>query len=70
MPTNDTATALADLLLALERRTRGITGRQFENSVSPAMGDAFVKAWLALGRDAADIPAEWQDMADSYGEIG
>ena len=35
----------------------------------PLMADAFVKGWLALGRDRLDIPGEWQDMADSFAEL-
>jgi hypothetical protein len=60
---------LAALVDALERRTRGETGRRFENIVSPAMAGAFVKAWLALGRDPIDIPSEWRDMADTLLDI-
>ena len=58
--------ALEALVDALLRRTKGMTGRQFENFASPAMGVALVKAWAALGRNPDDIPGEWQDMADSY----
>jgi hypothetical protein len=61
-----TEEALAALVTALERRTNGMTGRQFENMVSPAMGAAFVQGWTALGRNPDDIPGEWQDMADSF----
>ena len=64
-----TEEALAALVEALERRTNGLTGRQFENMVSPAMGIAFVNAWVALGRDRDEIPGAWQDMADSYAEL-
>ena len=64
-----TETALDALITSLERRTNGMTGRQFENMVSPAMGIAFVHGWIALGRNPDDIPGEWQDMADSYNEL-
>ena len=64
-----TEKALDALITALERRTNGLTGRQFENMVSPRMGAAFVQGWLALGRNPADIPGEWQDMADSLNEL-
>lgn len=67
---SDTKEPLANLLDALARRTRGLTGRQFDNTVSPAMGKAFVDGWIALGRNPANIPGEWQDMADSYEDIG
>ena len=62
----DITEALEGLITALERRTRGLTGRQFENTVSPLMADSFVKGWLALGRDRLEIPGEWQDMANSF----
>ncbi len=65
----DVIAALDALLTALDRRTRGLTARQFEHTVSPAMGSAFVKGWLAVGREPLDIPGEWQDMADSFEEI-
>ena len=61
--------ALTALINALERRTRGLTGRQFENMISPAMADAFVTGWVALGRNRLEIPGEWQDMADSFSEL-
>ena len=66
----DAATALRDLVDALDRRTRGLTGRQFESMVSPAMGAAYVNAWHTLGLNGDDIPAEWQGMADSYNDLG
>jgi hypothetical protein len=67
---SDVKTEALDLLVsALERRTRGVLPRQFANMVSPAMADAFVKAWAALDRNPHDIPAEWQEMADSYAEM-
>lgn len=66
---HDVTKALDALITALDRRTNGMTGRQFENAVSPAMGVAFVNGWLALGRNRDDIPGDWQDMADSYSEL-
>ncbi len=66
---HDVTEALDALITALERRTRGLTGRQFENTVSPLMADSFVKGWLALGREALDIPGEWQDMAGRFAEL-
>lgn len=68
--TTELETALTALVSALERRTNGVTGRQFDNMVSPAMADAFVRAWNALGRNRLDIPGEWQDMADTFLDIG
>lgn len=62
--------ALEALIDALERRTNGMTGRQFENAVSPAMAGAFVKGWIAIGRNEDDIPGNWLDLADTYAEIG
>lgn len=67
---SDTTKALEALIVALERRTDGLTGRQFERMVSPAMADAFVKGWLALNRNPDDIPGDWQDAADTFAEIG
>jgi hypothetical protein len=64
-----TEKALDALVTALERRTNGMTGRQFENMVSPAMGAAFVQGWIALDRNPDDIPGEWQDMADIFNEL-
>lgn len=66
---NDPIKALDALITALERRTDGMTGRQFQNAVSPRMADAFVQGWLALGRNEYDLPGDWQDMADTYAEI-
>ncbi len=64
-----TAEALDALISALNRRTDGLTGRQFEYMVSPSMADAFVRGWLALGRNAQDIPIEWQDLANAFAEM-
>lgn len=61
--------ALELLVTALERRTHGLTGRQFENMISPAVADAFVKSWDALGRPADDIPGEWLDLADTFANL-
>jgi hypothetical protein len=62
--------ALAALVDAIDRRTRGCSGRQFENIVSPAMADAFLSAWRALGRDHETLSPEWHDMAATYADIG
>lgn len=64
-----TEKALDALITALERRTNGMTGRQFENMVSPGMGAAFVQGWIALGRNPEDIPGGWQDMADCFAKL-
>lgn len=63
-----TEAALRDLISALDRRTRGLTGRQFENMISPGIAAAFVAGWLAIGNNPADIPGEWEDMADGFGD--
>jgi hypothetical protein len=62
----DTTKALDDLVTALDKRTQGMTGRQFENAVSPRIAKAFVEAWIALGRNGDDIPDEWLDLADTF----
>jgi hypothetical protein len=66
----DVTDALDALISAVDRRTNGLTGRQFENMVSPAMADAFVKGWIALGRNSDDIPGEWRELADTFAELG
>jgi hypothetical protein len=66
---DNTHAALEALVTALERRTAGLTGSQFERMVSPALGGAFVDGWLALGRNPDDIPGEWQDMADELAKL-
>jgi hypothetical protein len=65
----DAKSALDALVNALDRRTQGLLGTQFERMVSPAMGEAFVDAWLALGRNPDDIPGNWQDMADEAAKL-
>lgn len=62
--------ALEYLIVSLERRYRGTTAKQFERSVSPAMADAFVRGWIAVGRNRLDIPSEWQGLADSFAGLG
>lgn len=60
---------LTGLIDALERRVSGMTQRQFENAVSPAIAHAFVSGWVAIGRRVEDIPEQWRDMANIYAEL-